>query len=217
MWMPLYVGDYLADTGHLSTCEHGAYLLLLMHYWRNGPLPDNDKQLAAIARLSRKEWVSDIGPTVRRFFENLDGYLHQKRADIERAKAGDISAKRRAAAETRWGSGTPPPRPNGHANASANAQPHADANGGANGDPGGYAPDDAKGMLRAPALQSQSQSQKEPPRGPPVTGGARRRRQKLPRNGFNGIERAPSEPPTIDGKAEDFEGWLANVRRISDG
>jgi uncharacterized protein YdaU (DUF1376 family) len=38
-WMPLYVGDYIADTAHLSCAESGAYLHLIMHYWRAGSLP----------------------------------------------------------------------------------------------------------------------------------------------------------------------------------
>jgi len=138
-WMPLYVGDYLADTGHLSACEHGAYLLLLMHYWRNGPLPDNDKQLAAIARTDRAVWETEVGPVVREFFVLIDGRLHQKRADAERSKAREVSEKRRNAAKNRWqnGSQSPPPRPNGNhppdANPDANALPKAPALGGANG------------------------------------------------------------------------------------
>lgn len=32
-YMPFLVGDYLRDTRHLSLGEHGAYILLLSHYW----------------------------------------------------------------------------------------------------------------------------------------------------------------------------------------
>jgi uncharacterized protein YdaU (DUF1376 family) len=56
-WMPLYVGDYLGDTGHLTTTQHGAYLLLMMHYWRKGELPDDDKQLSKITKLPLKVWT----------------------------------------------------------------------------------------------------------------------------------------------------------------
>jgi len=102
-WMPLYIGDYLADTMALNAQEHGAYLLLIMHYWRTGPLPDDDRALAAIARVERKAWVSDVGPVVREFFTMIDGKLHQSRIDKERADAVHNSDKRRAAANTRWG------------------------------------------------------------------------------------------------------------------
>jgi uncharacterized protein YdaU (DUF1376 family) len=100
-WMPLYIGDYLADTMSLEAREHGAYLLLLMHYWRNGPLPDDDRALAGIARVDRKTWISDTGPIVRQFFTARDGLLNQKRVDLERAQAVSISDKRRNAAMIR--------------------------------------------------------------------------------------------------------------------
>jgi uncharacterized protein YdaU (DUF1376 family) len=99
--MPLHIGPYLADTMHLRAAEHGAYLLLLMHYWRNGPLPDDDGKLAGIARMDRREWAQH-GPVVREFFSAQEGRLHQKRADAERAKALQLSSKRREVAEARW-------------------------------------------------------------------------------------------------------------------
>ena len=57
-YMPLYVADYLADAAHLTTEEHGAYLLLIMTYWQRGkPLPADPARLANIARMSNERWT----------------------------------------------------------------------------------------------------------------------------------------------------------------
>ena len=131
-WMPLYVGDYLRDTHDLDAREHGAYLLLLMRYWSTGPIPDDDRYLAAVAHVSRSVWSRRVGPVIRRFFEVKEGHLHHKRADVERDRVTrepveptDLSAKRRAAAEVRWGNrrqpGTMQTDANAYANPDANA------------------------------------------------------------------------------------------------
>ncbi|EIG9438371.1 DUF1376 domain-containing protein [Salmonella enterica] len=74
-YMQLYIADYLADTMHLSTEEHGAYLLLMFNYWQTGkPIPKN--RLAKIARLTNERWV-DVEPSLREFFcDNGDEWMH---------------------------------------------------------------------------------------------------------------------------------------------
>ena len=99
--MPLYIGDYLADTGHLTATQHGAYLLLLMHYWRKRELPTDDKQLAAIAKLPLRIWL-DTKETLQAFF--YEGWKHKK-VESELAKRQEVSNKR-AAAGFRGGSRT---------------------------------------------------------------------------------------------------------------
>jgi uncharacterized protein YdaU (DUF1376 family) len=94
-WMPLYVGDYLGDTGHLTTTQHGAYLLLMMHYWRKGELPGDDRQLAKIAKLPLKTW-RDYRATLQDFF--YDGWRH-KRIDAELQKMTRVSEKRAIAGQ----------------------------------------------------------------------------------------------------------------------
>lgn len=89
-YFPLYAADYLADTRHLSTQEHGAYLLLLLNYWMRGGLPTDDAQLARIAGLATREW-NKARPVLAAFFE--DGWIHL-RVDAELAKAKDKSTKR---------------------------------------------------------------------------------------------------------------------------
>ena len=94
-WMPLYVGDYLGDTGHLTTAQHGAYLLLMMHYWRKGELPDDDVQLSKITKLPLRTW-GDYRPVLQNFF--YDGWRH-KRIDTELARMTRISEKRAIAGQ----------------------------------------------------------------------------------------------------------------------
>lgn len=105
-WMPLYIADYRADTAHLSASQHGAYLLLIMHYWQTGGLPTDDAPLARIACLTPTEWRKTRA-VIASFFTT--DWRH-KRIDTELAKAADISSKRRASAEQR------------HSNRNANAQ-----------------------------------------------------------------------------------------------
>lgn len=105
-WMPLYVGDYLSDTAHLTTAEHGAYLLLLMHQWRAGSVPADENQQARIARCGVKEWRR-LAPAVLPFFHVTEtGKLHQMRLERERQRSLTISQKRHAvavtAAKKRW-------------------------------------------------------------------------------------------------------------------
>lgn len=127
-WMPLYIGDYLADTSRLTTEQHGAYVLILMDYWRNGPPPDDDEVLASIAKLSAQQWRKH-SPTIRRFFVAQDGQLIQKRVEQERQKASGVSDKRRNAgqqgAAKRWGKQDAEQMANAMANAMAEPMTNA--------------------------------------------------------------------------------------------
>lgn len=109
IWMPLYVADYLADTVHLSTEEHGAYLLLLMYAWTNGgELPGQDDRLRRITRMDSEAW-SASGEELKSFFylDPETGVYRHHRIDTEiakalnnveqRSKAGKASAAKRAA------------------------------------------------------------------------------------------------------------------------
>jgi uncharacterized protein YdaU (DUF1376 family) len=89
-WMPLYIGDYLRDTGHLTTLQHGAYLLLIMHYWEHGGLPAADAEKARVCRLTGRQWSSNCLALASLFH---DGWKH-KRIDAELEKQRIISEKR---------------------------------------------------------------------------------------------------------------------------
>ena len=89
IWMPLFIGDYLSDTMHLTTEQHGAYLLLIMAYWKNeGALPEN--RIKSIININ-----NDSSAIVKEFFDTtIPGKWIHHRVEKELKKA----IKRREAA-----------------------------------------------------------------------------------------------------------------------
>lgn len=106
VWMPLYIADYLADTNRLTTIQHGAYLLLIMDYWRNGAIPDDDSILAQITKMQPGDWAL-IRASIVRFFTIYNGNLVHKRIENEKEKAtGNKQAKSASGsigAASKWG------------------------------------------------------------------------------------------------------------------
>ena len=80
IWMPLYIGDYLADTMELDATEHGAYLLLIMHYWRTQkPLPLDLRLISKIARIKPSRTSNAVRNTVIGYFrKDVNGYVHPR-------------------------------------------------------------------------------------------------------------------------------------------
>lgn len=106
LWMPLYVGDYLADTMHLTAEQHGMYLLLIMAYWRHGgPLPDDPSYLASIAKASEQQWQQHAN-RIAEFFVVGGGKWTHKRIEAELLASRERRANRaksaKAGASARW-------------------------------------------------------------------------------------------------------------------
>lgn len=103
--IPLWTDAYLADTRHLTTEEHGAYLLLMMEAWRRPlcNLPDDDTLLARLVGVSSVRWA-EIKPVVMAFWKR-DGRSKtwsQKRLSRERDYVANRSESQRAKATKRW-------------------------------------------------------------------------------------------------------------------
>ena len=101
--MPLWTDAYLADTTHLTTIEHGAFLLLLMTMWRakGNTLPDDDRLLAKYARLTAGQWRR-IRPVMEPLFRVDDGIWSNSRLMDEVEAVRQLSARQSDAAKARW-------------------------------------------------------------------------------------------------------------------
>jgi uncharacterized protein YdaU (DUF1376 family) len=107
-WMPLFWGDFLANTMHLSAQEAGAYLFLIAHAWEHGgEIPNEPVRLARIAHVRHDQWKK-VWASLEDFFEiardgpSIGRPTHRRVMD-ELHRLGKISNKRKAAAEQKHG------------------------------------------------------------------------------------------------------------------
>jgi len=107
IWLPIYVGDYLADTMHLTTEQHGAYLLLIFAYWKNrGKIAESRVQ--GIVRMDKDSWSINRGIVGELFDQKTyPGFWYHKRIEKElqnatiRRQAAEIRGKK--GSDKRWG------------------------------------------------------------------------------------------------------------------
>ncbi len=104
-YLPLWTGDYLKDTRHLTTKQHGAYLLLLMEAWQRPTcrLPDDDLLLARLTSTTRREWAT-MKPTVMAFWalDRRSKEWVQKRLRKERMYVADRNKKQSDRSRSGW-------------------------------------------------------------------------------------------------------------------
>jgi uncharacterized protein YdaU (DUF1376 family) len=102
-WYPHYPGDYGRDTAHLSLVQHGAYRLLLDHYYATAaPLPSEVTAIYRICRAFDDVERNAASFVLEEFFElSADGY-HNRRADAELQKRSECRQKLSQAGKKRW-------------------------------------------------------------------------------------------------------------------
>lgn len=92
-WFAFDMDAYTGDTSHLTTEEHGAYLLLMLAYYRSEkPLPATDRALSAITKLPMDRWL-ECKPAMSGFFVEVDGIWRHDRIEAELAESHKRMAK----------------------------------------------------------------------------------------------------------------------------
>lgn len=89
-YLPLFTGDYLRDTQHLSCSEHGIFLKLLMHCWdQKGPAPLDERKLCGIVNARSSDEIEALRRVLGEFFTRMDDghYNHRMQREIERSEA----------------------------------------------------------------------------------------------------------------------------------
>jgi len=106
-WYPRWLADYAGKTAGLSMIEHGAYTLLLDHYYQiERALPIDRESIYRICRAMEQTERQAVDRVIEQFFSNCDGALHNSKCDAVIATAREHaelqSRKGTAGAEKRW-------------------------------------------------------------------------------------------------------------------
>jgi uncharacterized protein YdaU (DUF1376 family) len=217
-YFQFYPRDFTSDDAVecMETEAVGAYLLLLCKAWHQipaGTLPNDDLSLAKWARLSSKKWSQHRDSILRAFYIGDDGRLHQKRMEVEYAKALETIAKRSKAgseaAAARW------ERMRDGCESHGDGMPNAsesDANGNAN-------------AMRFDAIQNQNQNQNQnqKEKTPPTPRGLSLRDEVLRRwNSIDGVSHAKSmtasRAKALAARSKEpawTESWQAAAEKVS--
>jgi len=98
--MPLYVRDIISSNSiaKMEDAEFRIYMFLLFAAWLEddrGTLPNDDRELAALARVSRQKWIACKDAVMKQFRVRKDGRLVNERLE----SVSKLSYKRSAAAK----------------------------------------------------------------------------------------------------------------------
>lgn len=106
---PLFAQDFDMNTNTWTNEEIGVYLRLLLSEWINGPLPNDTKKLAQIARISQKKFKNLFRICSTKFIQDENGFLINENMEEIRKKVNKLLEQKKNAgiesAKKRWGKG----------------------------------------------------------------------------------------------------------------
>lgn len=89
-WFRCYPADYLLDTMSLTMEQHGAYWLLITHYYWNGEIPSEVNDIYALVRADNDERKAAVDTVLHRYFVKQDGKFTHSRIERELEKLGSM-------------------------------------------------------------------------------------------------------------------------------
>ena len=107
IWMPIYIGDLQSKFARMSPEQIGATFLLMMDFWKNGPIPNQSAILVSITKLPQSkiklliQTITSLG-----MFESTADHLQSRYLSALKEQATlnqkMKSDKAKQAAQARW-------------------------------------------------------------------------------------------------------------------